>query len=234
VVISSFGLSILLSECDNLLRVVLPMPDWFIEMMGGLGGGGEIWGTAFVLILVAPLTEEPVFRGVILRGLAGRHSPAVAIGVSAVLFGAMHANPWQFVTATALGIVYGWWFLRTRSLVPCLIGHALNNGLVLALSHVTLGIPGYSMAEIPEGPVFQPLWFDAIGVFLLATGIFLFRWSTPDAPPAEETRPPPIPFFPAPLPAVVAVPNPAFVAAPADAVPPVSPGEGSNGAAPPM
>src|SRR5207249_4934307 len=48
---------------------------------------------------------------------------------TAVLFGAFHLNPWQFPGAVGLGVIFGWWFVRTGSLVPCIFGHAFVNGL---------------------------------------------------------------------------------------------------------
>jgi hypothetical protein len=64
-----------------------------------------------------------------------------------------------------LGVIFGWWFVQTRSLIPCLFGHALTNAFPLILS-TTVEIPGYTI-----GPnTFQPLWFDILGLALFGIG----------------------------------------------------------------
>ena len=78
-------------------------------------------------VVVAPLIEEAVYRGFILGGLLRRYSAPTAILVSAVLFALAHLNPYQFVTAFSGGLLLGWIYVRTRSLWPCVILHALTN-----------------------------------------------------------------------------------------------------------
>lgn len=170
------GGHILTSEMDNLVRLVIPVPQWLAELLKGiLGGETSLWGTIWLLVIVAPLTEEFLFRGLILRGFLSRYSVRKAILVSALLFGAFHLNPWQFVGATPLGIIFAWWVVETRSLIPCLFGHALNNALPALLTAVLhLQITGYT-TDPSATPEFQPLWLDAVGVVLLAAGIWLFK-----------------------------------------------------------
>jgi len=55
------------------------------------------------------------------------YSPAVAIGQSALLFGAFHLNPPQSLATAGMGLLLGWLYYRTRSLGLCVGLHALNN-----------------------------------------------------------------------------------------------------------
>lgn len=170
------GMNILLSECDNLLRLILPVPgrlaDLFEELFDPSKG---VWASVLALVIVAPLTEEFLFRGLILRGLLGNYSVRKAIVASALLFALIHFNPWQFISAAVAGLVLGWWFVETRSLVPCLFGHALHNALpVIARSWLRLEIPGYT-SDISSAVEIQPLWFDALGLLLAAAGIAMLR-----------------------------------------------------------
>lgn len=168
------GMSILLSEADNRLRAVLPMPAWLIEVFQNLMGAGQnVWSSFFTLAVVAPLTEELLFRGLILRGFLSHYSVRKAVLVSGLLFGLFHLNPWQFFGAAVLGAIFAWWFVKTRSLLPCLFGHALNNALPLILLAVPeLQISGYS-TEAAAHVEFQPLWFDGLGLVLAGGGIWL-------------------------------------------------------------
>ncbi|MGB3453750.1 MAG: type II CAAX endopeptidase family protein [Moheibacter sp.] len=87
----------------------------------------KIAGFITVCIL-APILEEILFRGVLLRGLLQNGtSPIIAIFVSSLLFGAAHLNPWQFIAAGFLGAIFGFVYYRTRSLWLCMFLHALNN-----------------------------------------------------------------------------------------------------------
>ncbi len=177
------GMGILLSEADNLLRSFWPIPEWLEKMLQSFFGESQnLWSSFFTLVIVAAVTEELLFRGLILRGFLQNYSARTAIVVSALLFGAFHLNPWQFTGAVVLGGVFAWWFVRTRSLLPCLFGHALNNGLPL----LALGIPqlkDWGFVSDGTGPVvFQPLWLDGFGLLLAAFGLW---WTARELPISE-------------------------------------------------
>ena len=98
----------------------------------------EPWGYVAVGIL-APLAEEIVFRGAILRTLLGMVSKKnhwVAIMVSAALFGAAHGNAAQFVNALFMGLLLGWMYYRTKSLVPGILMHWVNNTMAYILTNI--------------------------------------------------------------------------------------------------
>lgn len=81
-----------------------------------------------VVGILAPVSEEMVFRGAILRRLLSCYaSPWLAIAVSAVLFGLVHGNVPQFVHATVVGLFLGWVYWRTGSILPGLVVHWANN-----------------------------------------------------------------------------------------------------------
>ena len=98
----------------------------------------EPWGYVAVGIL-APLAEEVVFRGAILRTLLGIMSKKnhwVAIIISAALFGLAHFNAAQFVNALLMGLLLGWMYYRTGSLVPGILLHWVNNTMAYVLSNI--------------------------------------------------------------------------------------------------
>lgn len=79
-------------------------------------------------VIMAPLFEEIVFRGIIQGGLINKGvSPLKAILVSSIIFGLVHANPWQFVGGVLLGGVLGLVYYKTRSLLMPILLHAFNN-----------------------------------------------------------------------------------------------------------
>ena len=98
----------------------------------------EPWGYVAVGIL-APLAEEVVFRGAILRTLLGIMSKKnhwVAIMISAAIFGAVHCNQAQFINALLMGLLLGWMYYRTGSLVPGILLHWVNNTMAYVLSNI--------------------------------------------------------------------------------------------------
>ncbi|MGH7597928.1 MAG: lysostaphin resistance A-like protein [bacterium] len=167
------GMSIILSEGNNYVLKFLPIPPQIAKVFQDVFGTPEkFWGTLLTAVIVAPLTEELLFRGLVLRGFLRNYSVRKAIIVSALLFGVFHILPWQIPGAAILGAIFAWWFVQTRSLLPCLFGHALNNGLTLIpLIVPQLKIPGY-FNESPDQVVFQPLWFDLLGLLLAGTGMW--------------------------------------------------------------
>lgn len=81
------------------------------------------------LVLLGPITEEIVFRGAILKSLsASSHNKWIAIAVSALLFAIVHFNPAQLLHAFLIGILLGWICIKTKSIVPCILIHIINNG----------------------------------------------------------------------------------------------------------
>lgn len=81
-----------------------------------------------VLTLIIPLAEELLFRGAMLRAIYIRHHNIVlAIIVSAALFGVTHWDFYQGIGAFITGIILGWMYYQTGSLIPGIIIHTANN-----------------------------------------------------------------------------------------------------------
>jgi uncharacterized protein len=91
--------------------------------------------------LVAPMVEEMLFRGVILRSFLRQYARWPAILGSALLFGLAHMNVYQCAVGLALGTLSGWLYERTQSLWPSIILHASYNsalmGAAVALEDVS-------------------------------------------------------------------------------------------------
>lgn len=91
------------------------------------------WGY-LTIGLLAPLAEEIVFRGAALRSLlASRLSPLAAIVISALLFAVAHLNPAQMPHAFLVGLLLGWMYWRTGSILPGMAYHWANNSAAYVL-----------------------------------------------------------------------------------------------------
>lgn len=111
-------------------------------------------------IVVAPIYEEIVFRGIILKGMAKKINPTIAILVSAFLFSLVHMNIPKGINAFLLGIVIGVIYLRRGSIYLSIFAHFINNIMALSVSPLFSLIRGKYAVEIHG-------IFLTIGVILL-------------------------------------------------------------------
>lgn len=86
-----------------------------------------------VVILLGPLAEEVVFRGSIERVLLKKIKPWYAICISAFLFGLVHFELVQGFHAFLMGLLLGWLYYKTNSIIPCMIVHIVNNAVACVL-----------------------------------------------------------------------------------------------------
>ena len=189
VLLTLAGFLIVLSELNNLMNYLLPsLEPMYREMMRMLEEA-PLPAVVLLLSIVAPVTEEILFRGVILEGLLERYDDQSAVIVSSLLFGAMHLNPSQFVYGTMLGLFLGYLYLSYRSVLPCILAHGLLNFVpVLLIRILGIDIPGFT--SIIEGrAIQQPLWFNLAGVLLLAAGLWGFVRIYRANGPGEPIRP---------------------------------------------
>lgn len=106
-----------------------------VQQTIGLGGWAILSS-----IVAAPILEEVFFRGLVFESCAERWSRGVGLIVSALLFGVIHIIPVQMINAFVVGLILGYVYLRTRSLVSVIIIHAINN----AIAYTTMAILGSS------------------------------------------------------------------------------------------
>lgn len=103
------------------------------------------WLLALVT-LVGPAAEELFFRGLLHGWLRRRIRPSYSIGVSALLFAALHNDPVSFVPILGLGLVFGWVYERTGSLAAPVAVHVFHNAGMLYFASLIK-----SLAEISAG-----------------------------------------------------------------------------------
>jgi uncharacterized protein len=90
--------------------------------------------TVLTLVIVAPVAEELIFRGVLLQRWAKTWGIRTALMASSLLFGLCHAN---VLGLSVFGLIMGILYIQTRTLLVPIACHALNNALVLLFSIAT-------------------------------------------------------------------------------------------------
>lgn len=126
------------------LTALLPdMPLWLEETMKKMMEKMPLWATLLSVSVFAPLFEEWLCRGLVLRGLLRKMNPFSAIAVSAVFFAILHMNPWQAIPAFCLGLLFGYTYYKTGSLKLTMLMHCTNNTMAVIFSK----IPQFKEAE---------------------------------------------------------------------------------------
>lgn len=131
------------------VTLLLPeMPAWLKEAMEQMLEGSHLWVTVISVSVFAPVFEEWLCRGIVLRGLLKHWSPAAAIVVSAVFFAILHMNPWQAVPAFCLGTLFGYVYYKTGSLGLTMLMHCVNNTMSVILSNIPAFKDANSFIEV--------------------------------------------------------------------------------------
>lgn len=100
--------------------------------------GRGIWSVV-TLVVLAPLFEEVIFRGVLLDSMRARYGVVVAWLLSSLMFGAVHGHPTVIVNAVFMGLILGFVYIASDSLWSTIFLHAINNGIAYMLMAVGLG-----------------------------------------------------------------------------------------------
>jgi membrane protease YdiL (CAAX protease family) len=105
---------------------LIPMPEFFQQAFFEMANQKGFF-SFLLMVIAAPIFEELIFRGIILDGLLKKYSSVKSILISSTLFGLIHLNPWQFVTAFTIGIFSGWIYYKTKSLSLAVLIHFTSN-----------------------------------------------------------------------------------------------------------
>ena len=85
------------------------------------------------VLFQAPLLEEPIFRGIIFRGLSRSMPLWPAMLLSGAFFALVHVNAASFVAVWFLGVVFAWLYHRTHTILAPMTLHFLFNGTNVVL-----------------------------------------------------------------------------------------------------
>ncbi len=94
---------------------------------------GGMWPNIITAVILAPIIEEVLFRGIVYTALRRRHGVLFSAVTSGLIFGIMHLDPRAGLLAVPIGIYLGYMYERLASIVPGMIVHASWNLLVTML-----------------------------------------------------------------------------------------------------
>ena len=158
---------------DPVMNLLPDMPDSLKQMLERLTDG-PLWASILAVSVFAPFFEEWLCRGMILRGLLQKTNPAAAIIVSALIFAAIHMNPWQAIPAFLFGLLAGYVYYKTGSLKLTMLMHCVNNSFSIVMSR----LPGMEDAE-SFSEIMKPSAYAAMLVMCAAMLVFfIYRMRT--------------------------------------------------------
>ena len=136
--------------------------------------GDDIISTLFVVAIVPAVCEEMMFRGYVLTAFENKFKPKTAILISACLFGIYHTSIVRFFATAFLGYVICYVAHKSKSLLPGMIMHFINN----AISVISLYYPdkfwGLFLSFLGKSfSLVDIVIFILMGVFLLYAGYLI-------------------------------------------------------------
>ena len=135
--------------------------------------GGPFWSSFLLAAVFAPVFEEWLCRGMVLRGLLTRLKPAWAIVISALFFALIHMNPWQALNAFIIGVIMGYVYYKTGSLWLTMLMHFVNNGMAVVMAQFpSMQDTEYWLDVLPV-PAYIAVVLGAVAVLLAC--IMAFR-----------------------------------------------------------
>ena len=164
----------------TVLAILAVLASIVVAFFNGTGAGVIMMCTT--LAVVPAVCDELFFRGLLLQSLRRSHSAWVAVLISGLAFGLFHflvessVAPLRFLVTAAMGMILGWVCLRTGSVVPAILLHAVNNAILTSLA--------LSRDQWQETPPSTGL---VVGVLITCTlagavGLWLLRHSRRTAP----------------------------------------------------
>ena len=156
------GLSLILNSGDQIISALLPASN----------SGGGVFKLAFdnlfstipgilAIVVLAPITEEIAFRGMVFGTLRERLALPAALVIQAVIFGVFHGNISQGLLGFGLGCLLAWVYLRSGSIICSMLLHFAFNGTTALITLLV------------KGPQFALIWLlvMAIAIVLTVSGL---------------------------------------------------------------
>ena len=95
----------------------------------------------------------------------------IVIAVSALIFGLAHTNMPQFIHATIVGLLLGWLYYRTDSILPGIVFHWMNNTVAFVMFHLMPQMNDGKLIDIFHGNNTEMLLALVFSLFIMIPAI---------------------------------------------------------------
>ena len=155
--IFSTGVLIAFDTLDRIIHKFIPPPDYIVDL-GEIMRPDSALGYIFLflsVVIVAPIGEEIVFRGFLQRFLEKYWKDITrAVLVTSLFFAMIHFNPFWTIQIYLLGVILGFLAWKTKSVLPSILLHIVNNGSAFILTNIEEGTIDFYLWNGQVSPVF--------------------------------------------------------------------------------
>ena len=155
-----------------------------------------LWAVLLVFAVAPAFMEELAYRGFILSGFQGTGAKNRghwgAILVTSLFFGLAHSILQQSIITFGVGMILGVIAVRTGSLIPCILYHAVHNGITVLFSYINHEVVVQSPVlqwalTSTESGVYQ--YSLPVALLMVFNGALLLVWLIRFRPPEQEGIP---------------------------------------------
>lgn len=150
------------------------LPSEYLDIMDKYMNNG-LWAMV-VAVVVAPIFEEFVFRGVVQTNLIKYYDVIPGIVVGSVVFGLMHVIPQQVVNATGVGLILGSIYYITGSLNTVIAIHFINNGFAYLLFMLFSDTSKLEKVILANETVYIVTYAASL-IMLILGGAYVIKWA---------------------------------------------------------
>ena len=170
--LGAFPLFVLLAVAVWALSIVteplvswIPIPDFIQEAFNAAFDASKPVDLIVSTAILAPICEELLCRGNMMRGILVQKGVVKAILWSAFIFALIHFNPWQAIPAFILGCFFGWIYYKTHSIWACIFMHFVNNATSAALTLLfpEIGV-NQTLSSVMGKGTYAIVFFSALAV----------------------------------------------------------------------
>ncbi|MBP2653765.1 MAG: Abortive infection protein [Firmicutes bacterium] len=149
----------------------------FNPLRGSSGLSGLIYQSLYgiLIVIIGPIMEEFIFRGIILRRLVAKWGLTMGIIVSSFLFGIAHLDERMFGTFM-VGVILAVLYVKTKTILIPILAHMLNNFVAYVLLCMSLFFQQPDIVNI-NGQLLAELWTGAIFLIVSLPGICYYLWN---------------------------------------------------------
>lgn len=141
-----------------------------VKVLSKISGWGEYVLSLLIMAIAPAIFEETFFRGG-MQNLLQRvtKNPWIAIGVTSIIFSAIHYSFYGFIPRVALSVMLGLLYYYSESLWLPIIAHCFNNALIVTQIYY-LTMQGKPVEEAMKET--YPIWWGGIALVVL---YFLYK-----------------------------------------------------------